>query len=120
MGAGYLCPFMAPGQVLCVHIALQELQAVALKLHQMAFHLDGKVIALHLDNSTAKAYLCNQCDTVCPLLPPHIAYTAFWLWGQQEVVLLASSQTNQCNLYYSEEHPLLPGALGLNAFNHSW
>ena len=42
------------------HIALQELQAIAMMLHRMAFHLAGKVVALHLDNSMAKAYLCNQ------------------------------------------------------------
>ena len=42
-----------------VHIALQELQA---------FCLCGKVVALHLDNSMAKAYLCNQCGTVSPFL----------------------------------------------------
>ena len=37
-------------------------------LHRIAFHLSGKVVALHLDNSTAKAYLCNQGDTVSPFL----------------------------------------------------
>ena len=50
------------------HIALQELQAIAMMLHRMAFHLSGKVVALHLDNSTAKAYLCNQGGTVSPFL----------------------------------------------------
>ena len=35
-----------------------------LKLHRMAFHSSGKVVAMHLCNSTAKAYLCNQGDTV--------------------------------------------------------
>ena len=50
------------------HIALQELQAVAIMLHRMAFHLSGKVVALHLDNSTAKAFLCNQGGTVSPFL----------------------------------------------------
>ena len=29
------------------HIALQELQAVAIMLHRMAFHFSGKVFALH-------------------------------------------------------------------------
>ena len=29
-------------------------------LHRMAFCLSGKVVALHMDNSTAKAYLCNE------------------------------------------------------------
>ena len=37
-------------------------------LHRMAFCLSGKVVALHLDNSTAKAYLCNQGGTVYPYL----------------------------------------------------
>ena len=46
------------------HIALQELQAVAVMLHRMAFCLSGKVIALHLDNSTA-----NYADALGLLLP---------------------------------------------------
>ena len=50
------------------HIALQELQAVAIMFCRMAFYLSGKVVALHLDNSTAKAYLCNQGGTVSPFL----------------------------------------------------
>ena len=45
------------GSMCRAHIALQELQAVAMMLHRMAFHLSGKVVALHLDNSNAKAYL---------------------------------------------------------------
>ena len=64
------------GSMCKAHIALQELQAVAMMLHRMAFHLFGKVATLHLDNSTAKAYLCNQGGTVfaflfrlaCPIL----------------------------------------------------
>ena len=47
------------GSVYQIHIALKELQAVALMLCQMAFHLASKVVALHLDNRTAKAYLCK-------------------------------------------------------------
>ena len=42
------------GSLCRAHIALQELQAVAIMLHGMAFQLSGKVIALHLDNSTAQ------------------------------------------------------------------
>ena len=34
----------------------------------MVFALSGKVVALHLDNSTAKAYLCNEGGTVSPFL----------------------------------------------------
>ena len=56
------------GSMCRAHIALQELQAIAMMLCRMAFHLSGKVVALHLDNSTAKAYLCNQGGTVSPFL----------------------------------------------------
>ena len=51
-----------------IHIALQELWAIAIMLHRMVFHISGKMVALHLDNSTAKAYLCNQGGTVSPFL----------------------------------------------------
>ena len=51
------------------HIALQELKAIAMMLCRMAFHLSGKMVALHLDNSTAEACLCNQGGTVSPFLP---------------------------------------------------
>ena len=47
---------------------MQELQAIAMMLCRMAFNLSCKVVALHLDNSTAKAYLCNQGGTVSPFL----------------------------------------------------
>ena len=50
------------------HIVLQDLQAVAMMLHRMAFHLSLKVVALHLDNSMAKAYLCKEGCTVSPFL----------------------------------------------------
>ena len=56
------------GSLSRAHVALQELQAVAIMLCRMAFHLSGKVVALHLDNSTAKVYLCNQGGTVSPFL----------------------------------------------------
>ena len=56
------------GSLCRAHIALQELHAVAIMLCRMAFCLSGKVVALHLDNSTAKAYLCNQGGTVSPFL----------------------------------------------------
>ena len=56
------------GSLSRTHIALQELQALGIMLHRMAFYLSGKVVALHLGNSTAKAYLCNQGGTVSPFL----------------------------------------------------
>ena len=56
------------GSMCRAHIALQELQAVAMILQRMVFHLPAQVVALHLDNSTAKAYLCNQGGTASPFL----------------------------------------------------
>ena len=56
------------GSMCRAHIALQELQVVVMMLCRMAFYLSGKVVALHLDNSTVKAYLCNQGGTASPFL----------------------------------------------------
>ena len=56
------------GSMCRAYIALQELQAIAMMLCRMSFHLSGKVVALHLDNSMAKAYLCNQGGAVSPFL----------------------------------------------------
>ena len=56
------------GSLCRAHIALQELHAVATMLCRMAFCLSGKVVALDLDNITAKAYLCNQGGIVSPFL----------------------------------------------------
>ena len=47
-----------------VHTAIQELQAVTLMSCRMPFQLSGKLVALQLDNSTAKAYVCNEGGTV--------------------------------------------------------
>ena len=67
------------GSLARAHTALQEFQAVAIMLCRMAFWLSGKVVALHLDNSTAKAYLCNQGGTVPPF--PFPGWPArYWVW----------------------------------------
>ena len=47
-------------------MALQKLQEVAMILCRMAFWLSGKMVALHLDNCTAKANLCNHGGMVYP------------------------------------------------------
>ena len=41
-------------------------------------------------------------------------------YGQQEVYLLASSCTSQCQCFYTVENPLPLGALGMNSFCHPW
>ena len=56
------------GSVCRAHIALLELHAIAMMLCRIAFHLTGKLVALHLDNGTAKAYLCNQGGTLSSFL----------------------------------------------------
>ena len=56
------------GSLCRAHIALQELQVVAIMLHRLAFCLSGKVVALHMDNSSANTYLCNQGGTESPFL----------------------------------------------------
>ena len=53
-------PFLAPGSMHKVYIALQELWVVALMLHKMAFLLSCKVDTVHLDNRTAAAYVINM------------------------------------------------------------
>ena len=45
------------GSMCRAHIAMQELEAIIMKLHRMAICLSGKVVALHLGNSTEKLYL---------------------------------------------------------------
>ena len=76
---GYFCQLVVPGQVLSVGlIPLQELQAVVMMLCRIVFCLSGKVVALHLDNSTAKAYLCNQGGTVSAFL----SRLACWILSQ--------------------------------------
>ena len=79
------------------HIALQELHAVALMLHRMAFHLSSKVVALHLDNITAKAYLCNQGGTVSPFL------------SRLACQILESDQQAQYYLFF--QHTFLPTSM---------
>ena len=63
--SGYMCR---------VRIVLQELHAVKLMLYKMGFWLSSKVVALHLDNNTAKVYFFNQDGTASLLsrLPCHI------------------------------------------------
>ena len=60
------------------HIILQKLQVAVLMLHRMVFHLFGEMVALHWDNSAAKAHSCNQdgsvsfsCQTSLPLGESH-------------------------------------------------
>ena len=58
---------------------------------------------------------------ICPgVILPQMAQTAFHLWGQSEVNLLASSCTTQCQHCYTLETPLPLAALTLNAFNQPW
>ena len=88
------------GSICRAHIALQELQAVAMMQHMMAIHLSGKVVALHLDNSMATAHLCN----------PRLACWILSLTDKHGATLIPAYIPTHLNV----------GALGLNAFNHAW
>ena len=91
------------------HIALQELQAIDLMLCRMAFHLSGKVVALHLDNSTAKAYLCNKCGTVSPFFS-RLACQILSLTDKHGIILMTAYIPTHLNVetnYLSQDCLLL-------------
>ena len=97
------------GSLSRAHIALQELQAVAVMLRRMAFCLSGRVVALHLDNSTAKAYLCNQGGTVSPFLS-RLACRILSLTDKHGITLLPAYIPTHLNVeadFLSRDH-LLP------------
>ena len=50
----------------------------------------------------------------------YLAQATFQLYGQQEVALLSSSHTYQCQHYHTLENQLPLEALELNVFNHAW
>ena len=91
------------------HIDLQELQAIAMMLCRMVFHLSGKVVVLHLDNSTAKAYLCNQGGTVSPFLS-RLACWILSLTDKHGITLIQSYIPTHLNVeahYLSQDWMLL-------------
>ena len=98
------------GSLSRAHIVLQELQAVAIMLHRMAFHLSGKVVALHLDNSAAKAYLCNQGGTVSPFLS-RLACQILSLMDKHGITLLPAYIPTHLNVEadFLSWYWLLPG-----------
>ena len=97
------------GSLSRAHIALQELQAAAVMLHRMAFCLSGKVVALHLDNSTAKAYLHNQGGTVSPFLS-RLACQILSLTNKHGITLIPAYIPTHLNVEagYLPEDQLLP------------
>ena len=78
-------------------------------LHRMAFHLSGKVVALHFDNSTAKAYLCNQGDTVSPF-HSRLACQILSLTDKHNITLLQAYIPTHLNVEadYLSQDQLLP------------
>ena len=97
------------GSMCRVHIALQELQAIAMMLHRMVFHLSGKVVALHLDNSTAKAYLCNQGGKMSPF-PSRLACWILSLTDKHGITLIPAYIPTHLNVeanYLSRDWLLL-------------
>ena len=76
--------------------ALQELQAFAILLHRMIFWLLGNVVALHLDNCTAKAYLCKQVGTVSPFLSRLVCHICS-LTEKHSITLISASIPTHLN-----------------------
>ena len=91
------------------HIALQELQAIAMMLHRMAFCLSGKLVALHFDNNTAKAYLCNQGGTVSPFLS-RLACQILILTNKHGIILIPAYIASHLNVEadYLSQDQMLP------------
>ena len=97
------------GSMCRAQIALQELQAVAIVLHRMGFYLSGKVVALHLDNITAKSYLSNQDGTVFPFLS-RLACQILSLTDKHNITLIQTYIPTHLNVEadYMSWHQLLP------------
>ena len=94
--------------------ALQKLQAIAMMLCRMAFHLSGKMVALHLDNNTAKAYLCNHGSRMSLFLS-RLACQILSLTNKHGITLIAAYNPTHLNVeasYLSQDwlflkwHPL--------------
>ena len=97
------------GSMCRAHNALQELQAVAMMLYMMAFCLSGKVMALHLDNNTAKIYLCNQGGTVSTFLS-RLACWILSLTDKHGITLIPAYIPTHLNVganYLSQDQMLL-------------
>ena len=78
-------------------------------LCRMAFHISGKVVALHLDNSTAKAYLCNQGGIVSPFLS-RLACQILSLTNKHGITLIPAFIPTHLNVeadYLSQDQLLL-------------
>ena len=54
-----------------IHIALQELQVVAVMLHNMVFQLSGKFATLHLEGDAASPFLSKLACNILNLVNKH-------------------------------------------------
>ena len=78
-------------------------------LCRMASCLSGKVVALHLDKSMTKAYLCNQGGTVSPFLS-RLACRILSLTDKHDITLLPAYIPTHLNVevdYLSQDQLLL-------------
>ena len=106
----YLYQLVDPGQVLCAGLILPcRSFRLAMMLHRMAFCLSGEVVALHLDNSMAKAYLCNQGGIVSPFLS-RLACQILNLTDKYDITLILANIPTHLNVeanYLSWDQMLL-------------
>ena len=74
------------GSMCRTHIALQEVQAIAMMLYRMAFHLSGKVFAFLLDNNTVRLIcVINVVQCLCFFSGMPAGY---WVWLTSMVLTL--------------------------------
>ena len=87
------------GSIYNVHIALQEIQKSVLMLCRMAFS-SGNVVALHLDSSAAKAYLCNKESTMSLFLS-RLACCILNLTNKHSITLIPAYMHTHLNVQAS-------------------
>ena len=66
-------------------------------LHKMAFQLSNEMVALHLDNSMAKAYLCSQ-DGTAPLFLSRLACSILNLANKHGITLIPACIPTHLNV----------------------
>ena len=78
-------------------------------LCRMAFCLSGRVVALHLDISTANAYLCNQSGIVSPFLS-RLAWWILSLTDKHSITLIPAYIPTHLNVEanYLSQGQMLP------------
>ena len=98
-GSRFPSPVVVSCLVPCTRFILlcRELQPVALILCKMAYGLSGKVVSLHLDKSTTKAYICN-CGGTASLFLSRLASCILNLPNRLDITLFPACTPTHLNV----------------------